>query len=171
MTGYDLLGKFAPAPELSQTPFIMITAEVKDRERHCREKAGVSNYIVKPFNAATLKTKMEAVFPGAAEIGYANDIGSHFDAISNWQRRSAAALSGAGRTDISIPLLNIFVDERRGANLDRRDSRTVGRTNAALHPLDYSVAHRVEAPDVRTWRDPHRSRVTVLLRLQHFIHG
>ena len=26
------------------------------------KKAGVSNYIVKPFNAATLKTKMEAVF-------------------------------------------------------------------------------------------------------------
>jgi two-component system, chemotaxis family, chemotaxis protein CheY len=24
----------------------------------------VNNYIVKPFNAATLKTKMEAVFPG-----------------------------------------------------------------------------------------------------------
>ena len=30
------------------------------------KKAGVSNYIVKPFNAATLKTKMEAVFPGSA---------------------------------------------------------------------------------------------------------
>jgi len=32
-----------------------------------REEGGVSNYIVKPFNAATLKTKMEAVFPGSAE--------------------------------------------------------------------------------------------------------
>jgi two-component system chemotaxis response regulator CheY len=30
------------------------------------KKAGVSNYIVKPFNAATLKTKIEAVFGSAA---------------------------------------------------------------------------------------------------------
>ena len=30
------------------------------------KRAGVSNYIVKPFNAATLKTKLEAVF-GPAE--------------------------------------------------------------------------------------------------------
>jgi two-component system chemotaxis response regulator CheY len=26
------------------------------------KKAGVNNYIVKPFNAATLKTKIDAVF-------------------------------------------------------------------------------------------------------------
>ena len=31
-----------------------------------RGKAGVNNYIVKPFNAATLKTKIEAVFPDMA---------------------------------------------------------------------------------------------------------
>ena len=54
-------------PELSQTPFIMITAESKTENVIAAKKAGVSNYIVKPFNAATLKTKMEAVFPGSAE--------------------------------------------------------------------------------------------------------
>ena len=49
-------------PELSQTPFIMITAESKTENVIAAKKAGVSNYIVKPFNAATLKTKIDAVF-------------------------------------------------------------------------------------------------------------
>src|SRR6266404_351088 len=64
MTGYDLLRGVRASPELSQTPFIMITAESKTENVIAAKKAGVSNYIVKPFNAATLKTKMEAVFPG-----------------------------------------------------------------------------------------------------------
>jgi len=67
MTGYDLLREVRASPELSQTPFIMITAESKTENVIAAKKAGVSNYIVKPFNAATLKTKMEAVFPNAAE--------------------------------------------------------------------------------------------------------
>ena len=64
MTGYDLLREVRASPELSKTPFIMITAESKTKNVIAAKKAGVSNYIVKPFNAATLKTKMEAVFPG-----------------------------------------------------------------------------------------------------------
>ena len=66
MTGYDLLREVRANPELSKTPFIMITAESKTENVIAAKKAGVSNYIVKPFNAATLKTKMEAVF-GPAE--------------------------------------------------------------------------------------------------------
>ena len=62
MTGYDLLREVRANAELSQTPFIMITAESKTENVIAAKKAGVSNYIVKPFNAATLKTKMEAVF-------------------------------------------------------------------------------------------------------------
>ena len=62
MTGYDLLREVRANPELSQIPFIMITAESKTENVIAAKKAGVSNYIVKPFNAATLKTKMEAVF-------------------------------------------------------------------------------------------------------------
>jgi two-component system chemotaxis response regulator CheY len=62
MTGYDLLREVRANPDLSQTPFIMITAESKTENVIAAKKAGVSNYIVKPFNAATLKTKMEAVF-------------------------------------------------------------------------------------------------------------
>ena len=62
MTGYDLLKEVRAHPELSQIPFIMITAESKTENVIAAKKAGVSNYIVKPFNAATLKTKMDAVF-------------------------------------------------------------------------------------------------------------
>ena len=62
MTGYDLLREVRANPDLSKTPFIMITAESKTENVIAAKKAGVSNYIVKPFNAATLKTKMEAVF-------------------------------------------------------------------------------------------------------------
>ena len=62
MTGYDLLREVRANPQLSQTPFIMITSESKTENVIAAKKAGVSNYTVKPFNATTLKTKMEAVF-------------------------------------------------------------------------------------------------------------
>ena len=63
MTGYELLKEVRSDPGLNKTPFIMVTAESKTENVIAAKKAGVSNYIVKPFNAATLKTKMEAVFP------------------------------------------------------------------------------------------------------------
>jgi len=65
MTGYDLLKRMRADPELGRTPFIMVTAESKTENVIAAKKAGVSNYIVKPFNAQTLKTKIEAVFPDA----------------------------------------------------------------------------------------------------------
>jgi two-component system chemotaxis response regulator CheY len=63
MTGYDLLRHVRSDPTLENVPFIMVTAESKTENVIAAKKAGVNNYIVKPFNAATLKTKMEAVFP------------------------------------------------------------------------------------------------------------
>jgi two-component system chemotaxis response regulator CheY len=63
MTGYDLLQQVRSDAELSQVPFIMVTAESKTENVIAAKKAGVSNYIVKPFNAQTLKSKIEAVFP------------------------------------------------------------------------------------------------------------
>jgi two-component system chemotaxis response regulator CheY len=62
MTGYDLLCKVRANPELETTPFIMVTAESKTENVIAAKKAGVNNYIVKPFNAQTLKAKIEAVF-------------------------------------------------------------------------------------------------------------
>jgi two-component system chemotaxis response regulator CheY len=61
MTGYELLKEVRGSPALSKTPFIMVTAESKTENVIAAKKAGVNNYIVKPFNAQTLKTKIEAV--------------------------------------------------------------------------------------------------------------
>ena len=62
MTGYELLKQVRADESLGRTPFIMITAESKTENVIAAKKAGVNNYIVKPFNAATLKNKIDAVF-------------------------------------------------------------------------------------------------------------
>ena len=62
MTGYELLKEVRGDPALAPVPFIMVTAESKTENVIAAKQAGVSNYIVKPFNAATLKTKIDAVF-------------------------------------------------------------------------------------------------------------
>jgi two-component system, chemotaxis family, chemotaxis protein CheY len=62
MTGFDLLRQVRDDPELGETPFIMVTAESRTENVIAARKAGVNNYIVKPFNAQTLKSKIEAVF-------------------------------------------------------------------------------------------------------------
>jgi len=62
MTGYELLREVRADDCLSRTPFIMVTAESKTENVIAAKKAGVNNYIVKPFNAATLKSKIDAIF-------------------------------------------------------------------------------------------------------------
>jgi two-component system chemotaxis response regulator CheY len=62
MTGYDLLMQVRSDPKLTATPFIMVTAESKTENVIAAKQAGVNNYIVKPFNADTLRKKIEAVF-------------------------------------------------------------------------------------------------------------
>jgi len=59
MTGLDLLKKVREAG--NQVPFIMVTAESKTENVLAARQAGVNNYIVKPFNADTLKTKLASV--------------------------------------------------------------------------------------------------------------
>jgi two-component system, chemotaxis family, chemotaxis protein CheY len=66
MTGYDLLREIRCDPNLARTPFIMVTAESKTDNVIAAKKAGVNNYIVKPFNAQTLKAKIETVFAQSA---------------------------------------------------------------------------------------------------------
>ena len=65
MTGYDLLCQVRADPAIRKTPFIMVTAESKTENVIAAKKAGVDNYIVKPFNAQTLAHKIQAVFPDA----------------------------------------------------------------------------------------------------------
>jgi two-component system chemotaxis response regulator CheY len=62
MTGYELLKQVRSDPILNLTPFIMVTAESKTENVMAAKQAGVNNYIVKPFNAETLKNKIDAVF-------------------------------------------------------------------------------------------------------------
>ena len=62
MTGLDLLKEVRADARLRHLPFIMITAESKTENVVAAKQAGVSNYIVKPFNAETLRDKIDAVF-------------------------------------------------------------------------------------------------------------
>jgi two-component system, chemotaxis family, chemotaxis protein CheY len=61
MTGLQLLREVRADAKLKPVPFIMVTAESKSENVIAAKEAGVSNYIVKPFNAETLKTKMASV--------------------------------------------------------------------------------------------------------------
>jgi two-component system, chemotaxis family, chemotaxis protein CheY len=61
MTGYELLQHVRASDRLKATPFIMVTAESKTENVIAAKKAGVNNYIVKPFNAETLKGKLKTV--------------------------------------------------------------------------------------------------------------
>lgn len=61
MTGLQLLKEVRADDKLKTTPFIMITAESKTENVVAAKEAGVNNYIVKPFNAETLKQKITAV--------------------------------------------------------------------------------------------------------------
>jgi two-component system chemotaxis response regulator CheY len=61
MTGLDLLKEVRADARLKDMPFIMITAESKTENVIAAKQAGVSNYIVKPFNAETLREKIEKV--------------------------------------------------------------------------------------------------------------
>jgi two-component system chemotaxis response regulator CheY len=66
MSGYELLRELRDDPLLKRIPFIMVTAESKTENVIAAKKAGVDNYIVKPFNAQTLKAKIETVFAARA---------------------------------------------------------------------------------------------------------
>ena len=61
MTGLQLLKEVRSDNALKDLPFIMVTAESKTENVIAAKQAGVSNYIVKPFNAATLKSKISSV--------------------------------------------------------------------------------------------------------------
>ncbi|RJP55218.1 MAG: chemotaxis protein CheY [Deltaproteobacteria bacterium] len=62
MDGMQLLEKIRNDPELKDTPFLMVTAEAEKHKVVEAIKAGVNNYIVKPFTAELLKEKMEKIF-------------------------------------------------------------------------------------------------------------
>lgn len=62
MTGIDLLKSCKEVSYLKDMPFMLVTAESEQKNIIEAAKAGVSDYVVKPFNAQTLKAKLERVY-------------------------------------------------------------------------------------------------------------
>jgi len=62
MQGIDLLKAVRSDPQLASLPVLLVTAEAKKEQIIEAAQAGVNGYIVKPFNAATLKEKIERIF-------------------------------------------------------------------------------------------------------------
>ena len=65
ITGLEFLKQIRADEKLKDLPFIMVTALGDVENVKTAKEAGVSNYIVKPFNTATLKKKIGAVLPAA----------------------------------------------------------------------------------------------------------
>ncbi|MCD6292807.1 MAG: chemotaxis response regulator CheY [Deltaproteobacteria bacterium] len=64
MSGLDLLKNIRNDENLKDTPVLMVTAEALKENIIEAVKAGVSNYIIKPFTAETMQEKMEKIFGG-----------------------------------------------------------------------------------------------------------
>ncbi|KXJ49997.1 chemotaxis response regulator CheY [Cognaticolwellia aestuarii] len=62
MQGIDLLKAIRADSKLSHIPVLMVTAEAKKEQIVMAAQAGVNGYIVKPFTAATLNTKLDKIF-------------------------------------------------------------------------------------------------------------
>jgi two-component system chemotaxis response regulator CheY len=63
MSGYELLKQIRASDKYYKNiPFMMVTAETKAENVVAAKKAGVNNYIIKPFNLDTMKMKIGAVF-------------------------------------------------------------------------------------------------------------
>ncbi len=62
MQGIDLLKTVRADASLSSLPVLMVTAETKREQIMVAAQAGVNGYVVKPFTAATLNSKIEKIF-------------------------------------------------------------------------------------------------------------
>ena len=58
-SGLDLLKKVRGDAKFAKLPFVMLTAEAEAAQVKEALVAGVTNYIIKPFTADTLKLKLE----------------------------------------------------------------------------------------------------------------
>ena len=67
-TGYTLLRRMRENPATKSTPFIMMATESRNEFVVAANKAGVNEYLVKPFTAQTLRTKIEGIFDAKVAI-------------------------------------------------------------------------------------------------------
>ena len=65
--GLELLKRVRGDPRLKELPFLMVTAEAEKDKIVSAIKAGVSNYIVKPFTPETLKEKIDKILEKLAK--------------------------------------------------------------------------------------------------------
>ncbi len=63
MSGIELLKSVRANEKIKDLPFLMVTAEAKKENVVEAVKAGVNNYIVKPFTAEVLQEKISKIFP------------------------------------------------------------------------------------------------------------
>jgi two-component system chemotaxis response regulator CheY len=63
MEGIDLLKSIRADKRIGKTPVLLVTAESKKERIVEAAKAGVNDYVVKPFNADTLSAKISRIFP------------------------------------------------------------------------------------------------------------
>ena len=63
MNGLDLLLRIRALPGYTDTPFMMVSAESKTDNLIAARKAGVTAYLMKPFTGASLKAKLDPLFP------------------------------------------------------------------------------------------------------------
>ena len=68
-TGLDLLRRVRGDAKFAKLPFLMVTAEAEGHQVVEAVKAGVSNYVVKPFTADALRDKIEAVHKKISAAG------------------------------------------------------------------------------------------------------
>lgn len=61
MEGIDLLRHVREDEAIKSIPFLMVTAEAEKDKVITAIKAGVDNYVVKPFTAEILKEKLEKI--------------------------------------------------------------------------------------------------------------
>ena len=66
MPGLDLLKAVRADPQLARMPVLLVTAEAKREQIVQAAQAGVNGYVVKPFTAATLKSKIEKILASRA---------------------------------------------------------------------------------------------------------
>lgn len=64
MSGIQLLREMRADPALNDIPFIMVTAETRAESMAEAKAAGASGFIVKPFDAGTLRSKVAGVLGG-----------------------------------------------------------------------------------------------------------
>ena len=68
MDGLTLLIEVRADPALRDIPFIMLTASGEIDYVAAAKRAGVTDYIIKPFSVATLKAKLNAVLSRQIEL-------------------------------------------------------------------------------------------------------